>query len=139
MKPIRDMIVATDLQRSSEAAVAAATRIAAAVGAKLHVVHVIESVPEPTKFPFPEHLVAPIRAELEELARGIREQGVDAAALLVAGRPADEIVSAARAIGASLTVVGTHGHQGLGRWALGSVAEGVARHAATPVMTVRSA
>jgi nucleotide-binding universal stress UspA family protein len=97
---------------------------------------VIESVPDPTTFPFPERLVAPIRAELEDVARAVRERDVDSATMLLAGRPADEIVSAARRLDAAFVVVGTHARHGLARWALGSVAEAVMRRATMPVVTV---
>jgi nucleotide-binding universal stress UspA family protein len=37
---------------------------------------------------------------------------------------------------ASLIIVGTHGRHGVARWLLGSVAEGVMRHAACPVLII---
>jgi len=37
---------------------------------------------------------------------------------------------------ASLIIVGTHGRHGVARWLLGSVAEGVMRHAACPVLVI---
>jgi nucleotide-binding universal stress UspA family protein len=54
------------------------------------------------------------------------------------GTPWDEVVSAARADAAvDLIVLGTHGHTGLPRALLGSVAERVVRHAPCSVMMVR--
>lgn len=50
-----------------------------------------------------------------------------------------EIVQEARRWGADLIVLGTHGRTGLARLFLGSVAEGVARHAPTAVLLVRLA
>jgi nucleotide-binding universal stress UspA family protein len=37
---------------------------------------------------------------------------------------------------ADLVIVGTHGHYGIARWLLGSVAEGVVRHATCPVLVM---
>ena len=53
------------------------------------------------------------------------------------GSPAPAIVATAREWQADLLVIGTHGRSGLGRLALGSVAEGVLREAPCPVLTVR--
>lgn len=52
------------------------------------------------------------------------------------GRPADEIVTAARQWGATLIVIGTHARTGVSRALLGSTAEQVLRHAPCPVMVV---
>jgi nucleotide-binding universal stress UspA family protein len=46
------------------------------------------------------------------------------------------IVKYAEEIGADLIIMGTHGRTGLEYAFLGSVAEGVARRASTPVLTV---
>lgn len=54
------------------------------------------------------------------------------------GKPAEEIVEAAREWPADLIVVGSHGRGGIGRILLGSVAESVARHAPCPVLVVRA-
>lgn len=53
------------------------------------------------------------------------------------GAPAPAILATAREWAADLIVIGTHGRSGLGRLALGSVAEGVLREAHCPVLTVR--
>lgn len=50
-----------------------------------------------------------------------------------------EILHASETLKSDLVVMGTHGHTGLGRLLTGSVAEGVLRHAACPVLTVRAA
>jgi len=55
------------------------------------------------------------------------------------GRPAREIVDAARVWSADLIVIGSHGRGGLTHALLGSVAEAVMRHAHCPVLVVRRA
>ena len=50
----------------------------------------------------------------------------------------DIILDAARADGAELIVMGTHGRTGIGRLLVGSVAEHVLRHADCPVVTVHA-
>ncbi len=54
------------------------------------------------------------------------------------GRPADEIVKAAKEWHSDIIVIGSHGRSGIGRVLLGSVAEGVMRQTRCPVLVVRS-
>lgn len=51
--------------------------------------------------------------------------------------PAEQIAQLASDLEADLIVVGTHGRRGIRRLLLGSVAEGVVRHATCPVLVVR--
>lgn len=53
------------------------------------------------------------------------------------GAPVDSIVDYAKQSSADLIVIGSHGRTGLPRLFLGSVAEGVIRNAAAPVLVVR--
>jgi nucleotide-binding universal stress UspA family protein len=53
------------------------------------------------------------------------------------GGPAHEIVDYAKKVGADLIVVPSHGRTGATRLLLGSVAEGVVRHAHCPVLVLR--
>ena len=52
-------------------------------------------------------------------------------------RVASAIVEEANAEGIDLIILGTHGRRGLEHLVLGSVAEGVARRAAVPVLLIR--
>jgi nucleotide-binding universal stress UspA family protein len=53
------------------------------------------------------------------------------------GAPVESIVDYARESAADLIIIGSHGRGGLSRLVLGSVAEGVIRNAAVPVLVVR--
>lgn len=57
---------------------------------------------------------------------------------LQVGRPATEIVKAAQEWPADLIVIGSHGRGGVTHVLIGSVAEGVMRHAHCPVLVVRA-
>jgi universal stress protein A len=57
--------------------------------------------------------------------------------LLRSGRPAYEIVEAAKRLDTDLIIISTHGHTGLKHVFLGSTAENVVRYAPCPVLTVR--
>lgn len=57
--------------------------------------------------------------------------------MLVEGAAVDAIVQCAATKGCDLIIIGSHGRSGIKRALLGSVAEGVVRTAAVPVMVVR--
>ena len=53
------------------------------------------------------------------------------------GKASDEILGLATEVGADMIFIGTHGHTGLDRLLMGSVAERVVREAGCPVIVVR--
>jgi nucleotide-binding universal stress UspA family protein len=53
------------------------------------------------------------------------------------GKPADQILAAAREWSADVIVIGTHGRSGVSRLVLGSTAESVVRHASCPVLVIK--
>ncbi|HLY74042.1 MAG TPA: universal stress protein, partial [Planctomycetota bacterium] len=59
-------------------------------------------------------------------------------ARLAEGWPADVILETAKTEGATMIAISTHGRSGMERWAIGSVAEKVARSSDVPVLMVRS-
>lgn len=73
-------------------------------------------------------------AALENL-KNIQAEGEDI--LFMMGRPADEILKAAKDFAADYIYMGTHGRKGLSHFFFGSVAEAVVRAAPIPVMIVR--
>jgi nucleotide-binding universal stress UspA family protein len=138
---------AIDFSEPSLATLREAARLAGRDGAGLTLVHVYAR-PQPSVAPelgslVPEQLEAAIRAELEpQLAAAKAEAeaaapGISVDTILLAGRPAQEIVALAEARGFDLVVVGTHGRRGLRRAVLGSVAEHVVRSAPCPVLVFR--
>jgi nucleotide-binding universal stress UspA family protein len=66
----------------------------------------------------------------------VREPGVECQTKTVEGNPGDEIVDYAAKIGADLIVMGSHGHSGVRRLLLGSVAEKVLHRTPCPVLVV---
>lgn len=78
------------------------------------------------------------RKRLARLATGLMAQGIAAEVIVRHGDPAATIAAVAEEQGAALTVLATHGRTGLDRLLLGSVAERVVRHGATPSVLVRS-
>ena len=74
--------------------------------------------------------------ELAELARERIPAAVRYETLVISGDPAERVLETARGLAADLIVMGTHGHRGLTRLVLGSVAERVVRESPVPVLSV---
>jgi nucleotide-binding universal stress UspA family protein len=139
MLPLRTILVPTDFSERSAHAFGLACALARDHGARLVVLHVLAppaavymgvTPPEPDRSRH-EHW--------EQLCRlGPRDPRVRVERLLAEGEPAGAILQAARDNHCDLIVMGTHGHTGLGRVLLGSVAEAVLRQAPCPVVTVRA-
>jgi nucleotide-binding universal stress UspA family protein len=68
---------------------------------------------------------------------GLKERGVKAMGLVREGDIADEILKIAADMSVDIIVVGHRGLSKVGRFALGSVADKVARYATRPVLIVR--
>lgn len=73
---------------------------------------------------------------LLRFARRTTDASVEVRPVLRTGPPARIIEDEAEAIGTDLIAMGTHGHSGLARFILGSVAEHVVHHVHCPVLTV---
>jgi universal stress protein A len=63
--------------------------------------------------------------------------GIPLTTQVLVGRPSEEISNYAKKIDAQIIVIATRGQSGFAHMMLGSTAEGVARHATCPVLTVR--
>jgi len=75
---------------------------------------------------------------LERTGEGLRSQGVVVETRVGVGSAADEIIRAAKEIGADLIAMSTHGRSGLSRWAFGSVTDRVLRSGSAPILVVKS-
>jgi nucleotide-binding universal stress UspA family protein len=142
------IIAGCDLSVSSDLAIERAIGVAALHGAKIVLVHAQASDP-----PVAEvdnallaqlgEVSAAIRAEeavrLADKLQEIQALGLGASVISRIGPP-DEVLSAAASDEhADLIVVGTHGHSGISRFLLGSVANTTIRHAPCDVLVVRGA
>ena len=144
----RRLLVAVDGSGASTQALTAAAKLAKETRAKLRLVTVADVLPPPA-LNAPEYIdpqeyrssmLAAGRAILERAVRRATALGVrpDAVVLETVTRDVSAaIVEETRRWRADLVVLGTHGRTGLARLLLGSVAEGVARHAPVAVLLVR--
>jgi nucleotide-binding universal stress UspA family protein len=148
MAKIKRILVPVDLSKHSLKALDYAVELARPLGAELHVLFVVE----PIYYAVPdlagaaagavggliEEQKQAARAQLEKLRARYAKKRVVLRPLLQTGTPYQAIVAAAKALRADLVVMGTHGRTGLAHALLGSVAERVVRHCASPVLTLRS-
>lgn len=84
-------------------------------------------------------LVEAARKQLTAVAKQSLSPDVEIEALVRIGHPHSEIPETARALGADLLVLGTHGSAALHPFSMGSTAERVVRVAPCPVLTVPGA
>ncbi|HSL50253.1 MAG TPA: universal stress protein [Candidatus Deferrimicrobiaceae bacterium] len=122
---LNEILFPTDFSPASEAAGRVAREMALQTGARLHVLHVVPPVTDPS-LPA-EHLGQAARS----LADGLRVETT-----LLSGWAGRNIVDYARDKRIDLIVVGTHGRTGITHAILGSVAETVVRLAPCLVLTV---
>ena len=122
---LNEILFPTDFSPASEAAGHIAREMAVQAGARLHVLHVVPPVTDPS-LPA-EHLARAGRA----LADGLRVETA-----LLSGWAGRNIVDYAHEKRVDLIVVGTHGRTGITHAILGSVAETVVRLAPCLVLTV---
>lgn len=143
------ILVAVDASTTGELALKTAIALARDAGAPLRIVHALDTVSINLGIEFPiqadttSELTRRGEALLRSAAGSAEAAGVTVETTLLSIstlelRIAEAIVADADAWGADLIVVGTHGRRGLSRLFLGSVAEGIARVANTPVLLVRA-
>jgi nucleotide-binding universal stress UspA family protein len=91
--------------------------------------------PDGIAVPFPPDEPYDLRVRLAQLRPS--DPSVEVDQHVLEGDPATEILKAAATTNTDVIVLGTHGHTGLTRLLVGSVAENVMRKAPCPVLTVR--
>ncbi|MFB6172671.1 MAG: universal stress protein [Haloarculaceae archaeon] len=136
-----DVLLAVDGSESNEPAVERALDLAAATGATLHVVHVVDRT---TAVTAAAEGAERVLAALEAAGRDVVDAAVARAeqrdlsveASVLSGAPHRAILDYAADREVDVIVVGTHGRTGVERVVLGSVAERVVRRADVPVLVV---
>ncbi len=140
-RPTGPIVFGTEFGVVSTAAERVAIRAAYATGVALVVVHAID--PRRLRLPGGRFLLRVDQARSAREADGqaiierVRAAGVQAHLLIWDGDPANCVLEAARAEGASRIVVGSHGRGRLGRAIAGSVSAAIAADAVCPVDIVR--
>lgn len=140
----KNLVVALDGSPCADRALEVALDLARIAGSHLAICCVVDPSPlygtlEPAVLI--ENTLEEIRTEAQHVVNTAIEKaqaaGVSAEGCTPFGDPVHEIGAFAQRIDADGIVIGTHGRSGVRRLFMGSIAEGVMRHATVPVVTVR--
>jgi nucleotide-binding universal stress UspA family protein len=85
-----------------------------------------------------EATMAAAREEARRISDELRTAGVNVREVVEHGNPRNDLLNLEATEHVALTVMATHGRSGLGRVALGSVADYVSRHGQSPVLLIRA-
>jgi nucleotide-binding universal stress UspA family protein len=135
----RQILIATDLSDASANALNYAKAIAKRYASHLVLVHVCRPVRHLAirEGGWVEDLITQrVEEEIYSLGAELREEGYAAEAVTTYGQIEQEILSLAKADGADLVVLGTHGPRGMERLLFGSDAEALIYRCDRPVLTV---
>lgn len=143
---MKTIVAAVDFSNSTPLVIKAAQSQAAAFGADLHVIHVLEPQPVystygfmPDEFPAAHLFQTEARKRAETRLAALSTDSPFAQALILNGTALDELLDYATKNAADLIVLGTHGHSAVAALLLGSVAEGAVRKALVPTLVVPAA
>ncbi len=138
------LLVAVDLSDSTKTIVKKAEEIAKAFSAEVWILH--NAVPEPDVVEFrtdPQtarnSLAKKFHSEhrqIQEIAKGFREAGLNTTALLVHGKTVETILKEASKLDVDMIVVGSHGRSAVYQFIVGSVSEGVLQQSQCPILVV---
>ena len=146
---MKNLLVAIDFSDVTERVVSAAEELARAFGAKIWLLHVVAEVSAmaslgevPFHWPaaeaeLPERFSEEQR-RMQELLAGLMARGINAEMLLIRGSAVIEILAMAEQYEIDMVIMGSHGHGALYELMVGTVSEGVLRHAACPALIVPS-
>jgi nucleotide-binding universal stress UspA family protein len=146
MPEIRRILCPVDFSPGSDHALEYAIALARVLNAEvllLHVVHPLmfgigaDGVAVDIGVRLLQEMEQSCADHLGRIAATVRSRGVQVTERIVTGTPFFEIIQTARAEGADLIVMGTHGRSGIVHALIGSVAERVVRKAPCPVLTVK--
>ena len=144
MRSPRRILVATDFSAAADRALDTALDIAARSQAEVHLVHALAL---PSLYYAPYHILLPngfdaearkrAQEQLAEREERVRATGCTGGSHLGIVPAPWCIAERARELRADLVVIGSRGHTGLKRFALGSVAEATVKRSPVSVLTVR--
>ena len=132
----RNILIATDGSRYSDAAASEAIGIAKRCGGSLIVISVALSDKEIILAEDDEEIIS-AKDNVKKIVELAEKEGIKTEGLTVRGKPYELIVETSKQKRADLIIVGSHGRTGLDRLLMGSVTERVIGHSGTAVLVVR--
>lgn len=138
------ILVPLDGSSRAERALSVAARIARSTGGTLIVVHVVQT--DSSFYAVPEAMPAQemIDSERDEayrylyhIATSSELSGIQVENIVETGFPVPQLFATIHLQNADLVIMCSHGRTGITRWALGSVAEKIARYGSVPTLILR--
>jgi len=137
---LKTIVVATDLDGRSEAALEYARKLAAAYGARIVLTYGLDPLDYAAVDTVPGRILKGMpdaaREVLDKMTEDLSREGIHSHSEIRQGTVAQMLIDVARQYDAGLIVVGTEGRQGAGPVAVGAVAEQLVRMASCPVLAV---
>lgn len=134
------ILVPLDTSELAEVALPYAEQMAGRLGSEITLMAVSHSAGEKEQRVFRSYIQETVEATKERANRYLEKptaQDVKVESAILVGNPAEEIVDYADRENIDVIVMATHGRSGIGRWALGSVADKVLRATERPVVLIR--
>jgi len=135
------ILVPLDGSEIAEVALPYAEEMAGRLGSEITLISVSHSAEEQDQQMFQSYIQKTVESMRERAERYLEkpsERIIKVDSTILVGNPAEEIVDYADSGNIDLIVMATHGHSGIRRWALGSVADKVLRATGRPVVLVRA-
>jgi nucleotide-binding universal stress UspA family protein len=137
---MKTIVVATDLNGQSEAALEYARKLAGGYGARIVLAHGVDPVDYAAVDAVPGRVLKGLtdeaRSALERLSGDLLREGIHSHSEIRQGAVAAMLVDVARQYEAGMIVIGTKGMQGAGPVIVGAIAEQLVRLAPCPVLAV---
>jgi nucleotide-binding universal stress UspA family protein len=137
---MKTIVVAADLNGTSDAALEYARKLAGGYGARIVLAHGLDPVDYAAVDTIPGRLLRGMtdqaRAALDALANDLLREGIPSHSEIRQGAVAQMLVDVARQYQAGLIVIGTKGREGAGPMIVGAIAEQLVRLAPCPVLAV---
>lgn len=138
------ILVPLDGSHRAERAIPIAAKVARATGGTVLLVRVITPpfvygpafVPPPLGIQSPDEIRFEVAAYLTQVAGLPALSGIPTQTQALTGNPAEAILTAIGTLSADTIILTSHGRTGLMRWALGSVAQHLVRHANVPILVL---
>lgn len=138
----RKILIATDGSKYTQGAIRKGIEIARFHKAKVYALYVIDTRALITVngMPAPENIYMILQDEGRNAVQQVKDAAgdLDIEPVVLNGHPYSVIVKFAKENGVDLIITGTLGKSGIEELLLGSVADGVIRHAPCPVLVVKN-
>jgi len=138
------LLVALDLSEPTELIVTKAAEFAKEMSAQVWILHNAEPAPDVLEFRADPQMARDALADkfhsehrqIQEIAKRLRKDGLEATALLVHGPTVEFILKEASELEVDMIIVGSHGRSAVFQLLLGSVSEGILRKSPCPVLVI---